>query len=205
MTVAVLYCDPRGVYAGIDDLDLWDEKRDARLYAGPHPVVAHPPCGVWSMLAHLNQSRWGREVGDDGGCFSAALSSVLAFGGVLEHPAWSLAWDAHDLPRPLGHGFWEATLWDEGVWVAQIAQGSYGHPATKLTWLLYKGARPPILDLELGIPAPRALVSECRNHSTSDLPRVTKRAASATPLALALGLVELARYSTRRVPLEQTA
>ncbi|NCZ71579.1 MAG: hypothetical protein EBY80_15735 [Actinobacteria bacterium] len=41
-TVAALYVQPNGCYVGVPGVDPWDEARDARTYAGPHPVV------VWS-------------------------------------------------------------------------------------------------------------------------------------------------------------
>ena len=45
--IAALYVETNGVYYGLPDVDPWDEARDARLYNGPHPVVAHPPCQRW--------------------------------------------------------------------------------------------------------------------------------------------------------------
>ena len=42
-TVAALYVDSEGVYAGISNVDAWDQARDARKYDGPYPVVAHQP------------------------------------------------------------------------------------------------------------------------------------------------------------------
>ena len=55
-SVAALYIDPRGPYPQLPGVDAWDAARDARLYDGPHPVVAHPPCGPWSSLRHLHRS-----------------------------------------------------------------------------------------------------------------------------------------------------
>ena len=94
-TVAALYVETGGVYFGLPDVDPWDEARDARLYAGPWPVVAHPPCQRWCQLASVNEKRWGARIGEDHGCFAAALHAVRTFGGVLEHPAHTLAWIAY--------------------------------------------------------------------------------------------------------------
>ena len=44
LKVTSLYVQAGGAYYGIPDVDPWDETRDARLYQGPWPVVAHPPC-----------------------------------------------------------------------------------------------------------------------------------------------------------------
>ncbi len=141
VTVAALYVQTGGVYFGLPDVDPWDEARDARLYDGPWPVVAHPPCQRWCRLAGQLETRWGYRVGDDGGVFAAALAAVRRFGGVLEHPAHSQAWDAFDLPTPATWG-WASSIGDEG-WSCEIEQGHYGHELRKPTWLYCVGADPP--------------------------------------------------------------
>lgn len=138
--IAALYVQTGGVYFGLDGVEPWDEQRDARLYAGPWPVVVHPPCARWCRLAKLVESLGGAAVGDDGGTFAAALASVRAWGGVLEHPAWSMAWAVHGLIRPPAFG-WARTT--DGSWVCEVAQAAYGHRAPKLTWLYYVGDPPP--------------------------------------------------------------
>jgi hypothetical protein len=42
--IAALYVQTDGCYYNMEGVDPWDKKRDARLYKGPYPVVAHPPC-----------------------------------------------------------------------------------------------------------------------------------------------------------------
>jgi hypothetical protein len=82
-TIAALYVETDGCYFGLPGVDPWDEARDARKYAGPHPVVAHPPCQLWVNFAALNFKRYGGEhnrPGNDGGCFAAALASVREWG-----------------------------------------------------------------------------------------------------------------------------
>jgi hypothetical protein len=145
VTVAALYVDPNGVYANLPDVEVWDEARDARQYPGPWPVVAHPPCQKWCQLAHLNASRIvGYEVGDDGGCFGAALEAVRTYGGVLEHPALSYAWAAFHLPRPTPGG-WTSSFSDDG-YTTEVSQVAYGHEARKRTWLYAVGCDLPSLN-----------------------------------------------------------
>ena len=132
-TVAALFVDPEGPYAGIECVEVWDEARDARTYSGPHPVVAHPPCARWSVLAAINVSR-GYPIGQDNGTFAAALSHVRKFGGLLEHPARSFAWRAFGLSKPPTTGGWVNADWIGG-WTCQVEQGNYGHSAPKATWL----------------------------------------------------------------------
>lgn len=142
--MAALYVQRGGAYYGLEGVDPWDEQRDARLYVGPHPVVAHPPCARWSRLAGLVEARWGHKRGDDGGCFAAALASVRRWGGVLEHPADTAAWAAHGLmPPPRAAGWVAAGDWMG--WTCYVEQGHYGHPGRKPTWLYAVGVDLPSL------------------------------------------------------------
>jgi len=76
-------------------------------------------------------------MGDDGGCFAAALNSLRWFGGVLEHPSDSHAWDHFGLKKPPRAGGWVEA--GPGLWTCCVYQGHYGHLAGKGTWLLASG------------------------------------------------------------------
>lgn len=147
--IAALYVQTDGCYFGLPGVDPWDEPRDARLYAGPFPIVAHPPCQRWGrywMGSPLAVARTGeRKIkGDDGGCFKAALDAVRRFGGVLEHPADSAAWDAFNLMKPPRSGGWIVADW-EGGWTCYVEQGHYGHFSRKPTWLYAAHCDLPLL------------------------------------------------------------
>lgn len=193
--IAALFVDARGCYAGLPDVDLWDEARDARLYPGPHPVVAHPPCSRWCRLAGLVEARYGHKRGDDAGCFASALESVRQWGGVLEHPAYTDAWLAHGLAIPDRRGGWQRTVC--GGWVCHVEQGRYGHPAKKATWLyaVVPDKPPPLRWGFDPYQRSKALVSWCGNHVSSGevRPRVGKRAAAATPPEFRDVLLSIAR------------
>lgn len=135
--IAALYVETDGSYFGLPEVDPWDKNRDARLYAGPHPVVAHPPCERWGSFwpgSPVQVSRGIRfKKGDDGGCFAAAIAAVRKFGGIIEHPRGSHAWAHFGLTKPPNNGGWGRA--DSVGWTCCVYQGHYGHKALKPTWL----------------------------------------------------------------------
>lgn len=195
--IAALFVQPAGAYFGLPGVDLWDEARDARKYHGPWPVVAHPPCSRWCKpLAKVNQTRYGHKIGDDGLRFHRALACVLWFGGVLEHPAHTYAWDHYGLRKPK-RGSWQQS--EQGsYWVTEVSQSAYGHKARKNTWLLYCGdTAPPALDWS--DPKGTHLTSWLQ-RTKRVAPRITKKEADKTPPAFRDMLLDLARLSSHTFP-----
>ncbi len=195
--VAALFVEsaPRGVYQGLSNVDPWDAGRDARSYAGPWAVVAHPPCARWGNFWYggplLHKQGRRKTLGDDGGCFAAAVAAVRTWGGVLEHPAYSRAWPAFNIPRPpsLGH------LPDGSpFWTVQVEQGHYGHRAPKKTWLFGARCMPP--PMEWGPSSAVQRVSGGHRHRTASVERMGHYERMATPVAfrdLLIGIAESVR------------
>jgi hypothetical protein len=145
--VAALFVERGGVYYWLPDVDPWDRERDARRYAGPHPVVAHPPCERWGRYWNGGPSaRVRRVLGDDGGCFAAAVAAVRKWGGVLEHPEGSHAWRRFDIVAPPRAGGWvPAGLFHPEAFTCCVEQGHYGHLSRKATWLYAVNTNRPVL------------------------------------------------------------
>jgi hypothetical protein len=208
VTVAALYVEKGGAYCGLDGVDPWDQERDARLYAGPHPVVAHPPCPRWGRSARGGSTgRVVRLVGDDDGCFAAALASIRKFGGVLEHPEGSQAWRHFGLNKPPRNGGWVAADF-AGGWTCCVEQGHYGHRAQKATWLYACGVELP--NLTWGSSFDKVRVGryaidpawteerKARARRTGILQRLSKKQREATPIEFRDLLLSIARTAYAR-------
>ena len=188
LTVAALYIDAKGIYPKLPGVECWDESRDARKYDGPHPVVAHPPCGPWGPMV-----RWSSGAGKD--CGPIAVEQVRKFGGVLEQPAGSKLWSECALPRPFtegdGHGF-----------SLSVEQVSWGHVCRKPTWLYLVGVGRSlaVAGIQTG-GEPTRSVNGRRSKSAQakhpnwkeQLPRATDGQRRLTPPDFAEYLVRLAR------------
>lgn len=208
--IAALYTQARGCYYDLPNVDPWGEGRDARLYHGPYPVVAHPPCARWSRYWNGGPSaRVRRKMGDDDGCFASALASVRRWGGVLEHPEASHAWEWFGLRKPPRSGGWVAA--GDGGWTCCVEQGHYGHKARKMTWLYAYGfpvdprGFTPLPSLIWG-PSVATIAPTTSTHPvpagrrasrTGACQRMSKRQRAATPPAFRDVLIAMALGVTR--------
>ncbi len=123
--IAALFVERGGPYFRIPGVDPWDISRDAMKYAGPSPVVSHPPCGPWGELRHLYK-------GSEHDCAPAALQQVRRFGGILEHPHKSKFWAHAGVIEP---GFSDSF----GGFTIDVDQCAWGHVARKRTRLYIVG------------------------------------------------------------------
>ena len=204
MQIAALYVDPKGCYVGLPFVDPWTERRDARRYPGPFPVVAHPPCARWGRYWSGGPVQHGtRKLGDDNGCFAAALAAVRCWGGVLEHPEASHAWWSFGLNRPPYTGGWVVADF-HGGWTCCVEQGHYGHAARKATWLYAVDTDLP--SLQWGSSGPKARLDD-GYHSADERRRMVKSGVSArltryerivTPLIFRDILIAMAESVTER-------
>ena len=199
-TIAALFVETNGIYFGLPEVDPWDVRRDARTYAGPHPVVAHPPCARWGR--YWGGAPWQTErkkLGDDDGCFAAAIEAVRAFGGVLEHPEGSHAWRRFGIASPPRDGGWVSAGLFTGGWTCCVEQGWYGHRARKATWLYAYGVEPRALKwgsapgdfvrLDEGF---HSIEERKRAIKTGACQRLSARQRAATPPAFRDLLIEIA-------------
>lgn len=193
--IAALFVETDGAYFNLPGVDPWDLPRDARKYAGPHPVVAHPPCQRWGALGVAAWYRWGGEHNrprNDGDCFRSAICSVISHGGVLEHPAKSMAFDHYSLEKPNKVGWKKA---NSGYWVCEVWQSAYGHKANKATWLVYVGNRPPF-ELDWSRPKGTHQIGfQDQRGKSKNKPTLSKKDANATPSAFRDVLIRLAEWS----------
>jgi hypothetical protein len=186
--IAALFVEHQGVYYGLPDVEPWGlPDRDARLYAGPYPCVAHPPCERWGRYWYGGpRAKVRRTKGDDGGCFEAALAAVELWGGVLEHPEASAAWRVFGLHAPPRGGGWVTT---RKGWTCCVEQGHYGHRARKATWLYAVTISPP--SLRWGRSLARARLG------VRPVERLSHRERAATPIPFRDLLLGIASGSAR--------
>ncbi len=202
--IAALFVETDGTYYGLPNVDTWDILHDARLYEGPHAVIAHPPCERWGRFWHGSTRKPHQyHMGDDKGCFASAMHSVRMYGGVLEHAKDSHAWDWFGLKKAESHGGWSQAD-DFGGWTCCVEQGHYGHISRKATWLYAVGVKLP--ELVWGTSGQRIHPVALKKHGYAKARRIgmlgmiggkdKKKIRNATPVEFRDILVSMVRRRT---------
>ena len=183
--VVVLFVRPDSLYKTMQGVECYDAQRDALTWAGGCPVVAHPPCRSWGMLAHMAKPRQGEKE-----LAPWAIEQVRKWGGVLEHPAGSRLFRHCGCAVPDG-------LPDEwGGRSLLIDQYDFGHVAHKATILYIVGcAALPPLPPKNTAPTTKSIAGESPNGGVKGTHRCTQKEREETPLKLAEWMIEVARRS----------
>lgn len=135
VTISALFVRKDSVYKTLG-VDCWDIERDARLWPGGNPIIAHPPCRAWGKLSGFARPREGEKE-----YAIKCIEWIREYGGVLEHPAASRLWPFMNLPKP-------GKVDEYGGFSICIDQFWFGHKAQKKTLLYVCGCTqadlPPI-------------------------------------------------------------
>lgn len=162
MKTAILCAQPNSAYHTMADVDVYDERRDARTFPGGIPVIAHPPCRAWSArYRHLAKPAPGeKELG------LWCVQQVRTWGGILEQPKHSRLWDAAGLPKP-------GVPPTADSWSAEVWQAWWGFPTQKTTWLYFSRIAPSEVHFPLRLHAPAGDGRRYERLSTKQRSRTT--------------------------------
>lgn len=130
-TVAALCVSGNSVYKAMPNVIAYDARRDARTFAGGMPLVAHPPCRLWS--AYTKHQAKSPDPEAEKGLGLWCVSQAKTWGGVVEQPAHSGLWEAAGLPVP-GSSANKPTAFS-----IEVSQAWWGYPMLKATWLYFHG------------------------------------------------------------------
>jgi hypothetical protein len=185
--VAALYVDEKSHYLTLPNVDAWPRDRDARLYKGPWPVIAHPPCADWGKMRHMAKPPPGRRE-----LAIIAVEQVRLWGGVLEHPEGSVLWDRCGLPKPPSLGVVQSSI--DGEFSVSVDQCWFGHRARKRTWLFCVGVSPLAIAEEIRASDREAKPTRriCHGPRMKELQSLGKRARRLTPAGFAEALIRIA-------------
>jgi len=189
MSVSVLFARSDSIYKTLCS-DVWDSERDAMLWPGGNPVVAHPPCRSWGRLRWAAKPQRGeRELA------IRAVEMVRVWGGVLEHPAHSRLWAELPLPKP-GK---DTDRW--GGFSLSVEQKWWGHSCDKATWLYVCGiARADVPSFPMTFLESTKVVTSSlyRKGNPRWKPHCTKAEREQSPIDFARWLLLLAERAASR-------
>lgn len=123
----VLFTQKNSVYLTVQGFDCYDAQRDALTFKRGLPIIAHPPCRLWSRMRRFSTApaheRW------------LAVWSIIyvrKYGGIVEHPAGSAIFRFMGIPT-------NGSPDKYGGFLISVDQSWFGHPCRKRTYLYICG------------------------------------------------------------------
>ena len=176
--ISALFVTKNSIYKELN-IDSWDIDRDARLWPGGNPCIAHPPCRAWGQLSHFAKPR-----PDEKELAIWAINQIRIYGGILEHPRGSKLWPHLNLP--LG-----SEIDSFGGFTISICQSWFGHPCEKKTLLYICGCSPCELpEYPLSFDAVKFVISTKKTRYSR--PEASKKYREYTPINFAKWLIDVA-------------
>ena len=158
MKIPVLFTSHNSLYNDVDVFDCYDVKRNAFNYTGRTPLIAHPPCRLFSRLRMLSSASPIEKK-----CAYFALARIRQFGGILEHPRSSTLW--------LNGNFkLDGSVDEYGGFLRSVNLSWFGFPAQKKTMLYFCGINPGQLPpFPLSLDAVTHVISSSSNNGKKEL------------------------------------
>ena len=178
MNVAALCVSSNSIYKSLPGVQAFDRRRDVRTFSGGMPVVAHPPCRLWS--AYTAHQAKATDPAAERALGLLCADWLRSEGGVLEQPAHSRLFAAAGLPPP---GCRRGELFTVEVW-----QAWWGYSMRKATWLCFCGIDMRTVEFPYQEHDSRSGHGDRRRQQV-----MSKNQRAATCESLARWLVDLAR------------
>ncbi len=170
--IVALFVRSDSIYKTMPGIECYDINRNALTWRGGCPIIAHPPCRTWGMLAHM-----ANHIPGEHELALWALKQAEKYGGVVEHPRNSRLWKH---------------IKNDAGYIIEINQFDFGHVASKPTRLYIcgcpKNLLPPMPLHNMGTP--RKTITGIVGQPGR---RCTQYERETTPLKFAKWLVKVAR------------
>lgn len=158
MKIPVLFTAHNSLYNDNDIFDCYDVERDAFSYTGRSPLIAHPPCRLFSRLRKFSTAAIKEKQ-----CAFFALARIRRFGGILEHPRSSTLWQD-------GNFNLDGSVDEYGGFLRSVNLSWFGFPAQKKTMLYFVGIQPGSLpSFPMSLNAITHVISSSGNTEKKEL------------------------------------
>jgi len=175
--IPVLFTKKDSNYNLFPFFDCYDVNRNALSFEGTTPLIAHPPCRLFSRLRGFSTAP-----AQEKELAYFAMEKVRSNGGILEHPRSSTLWKECEVGTPLKPDKF-------GGYLISVNLHWFGYKAIKKTGLYIVGIDYSELpSLPLSFNAITHTISTSKKATKKEL---SKRERSTTPVALCLWLYEV--------------